>query len=340
MNYVAFNVPGTPYNKSPGDFDTFVNSPRSPRTENDSEESSDFSLNNRRNVVISGVGLIGGSIGLALRALQNPPQVIGLGRNLARLQQALELGAVDRYTTDWAEAISDDSLVVLCGPVSSIVDQAVAAWQNRGGHSIIVTDAGSTKQEIVERIAGHHELADVFVGAHPIAGSERSGVQAARPDLFLNRACVVTPSETNSDPVISEIQKFWRSLGCSVLQMTPKEHDQALALTSHMPHVLSAILVRCVPEELHRVSAGAFRDMTRIAGADATLWNDIFLSNRTCLENSLDLITREMLNFREILSKNSSTELIQWWNEARQRRNSLENSVHGPGNGSSCSRPE
>lgn len=316
-----------------------MNSSRSEEHTTYSEKQLAYTSVSSRNVVISGVGLIGGSIGMALRSQAKPPKVIGVGRNKDRLQKAVDLGAIDSFSTEWSEVINDDSLVVLCGPVSTIADQALAAWSNRACHSLIFTDAGSTKQAIMNRVTEANGLPEFFVGAHPIAGSERSGVDAARGDLFLNRSCVITPTGKNPEPILAEVRAFWQSLGCQLVEMSPSEHDQALAMTSHVPHVLSAILARYVPQELHQVSAGAFRDMTRIAGADATLWSDIFISNSECIEKSLELIAREMLNFREILSQKSSTELIQWWNEARNLRNALESSVYNSGNGTSGSRP-
>lgn len=274
--------------------------------------------------MISGVGLIGGSIGLALHRLPNPPKVLGIGRDREKLKRAQDLGAIDAFGTTWQEVLTDNSLVVLCGPVSTIASQAMAAWNQRKGFSIILTDAGSTKQQILDQIAQDELLASSFVGGHPIAGSEKSGVSASRADLFDGRRCVITPSSLNSGSTISQVTEFWESLGCQVLEMTAEEHDQALAMTSHMPHVIAAILARSVPEQLHEISAGAFRDMTRIAGADAGMWHDIFLSNQKSLENALEMIAGEMLNFREMLAKKSSNELLEWWNEAKTKRLSLE----------------
>lgn len=273
-----------------------------------------------RTVVVSGVGLIGGSIGMALRQAGRVKTVIGLGRSVQRLDEAVRRGAVDQATTDWPAALAQADIVVLCGPVSTIAEQARTAWRHRSGDEILITDAGSTKRLIASEIEQTPGLARAFVGGHPIAGSERSGVEAARADLFHNRTCVITPTAQTCPARRALARALWQSLGSRVVEMPPDEHDQALAYTSHLPHVLSAVLARVVPAENHPLTAGAFRDMTRIAAADADLWRDIFMANRDSLDKTLDETIRALLNFREILKNESSSEIAEWWNQARQQR--------------------
>ena len=278
-----------------------------------------------KTVVISGVGLIGGSIGLALRQAGRVKSVIGLGRNPQRLSDATRVGAIDQATTDWPTALAKADIVVLCGPVSTIAEQARTAWQHRAGDEILITDAGSTKLLISNEIQQTPGLAGAFVGGHPIAGSERSGVEAARADLFRNRTCVITPTPQTCPARLALARSFWQSLGSRVVQMPPDEHDQALAYSSHLPHVLAAALARVVPADVHPLTAGAFRDMTRIAAADADLWRDIFLANRDSLDKTLEQTIRELINFREILKNESSSEIAEWWNMARHQRLAYEN---------------
>lgn len=278
-----------------------------------------------KTVVVSGVGLIGGSVGLALRQAGRVKTVIGLGRNVQRLDEAVRRGAVDQATTDWPAALAQADIVVLCGPVSTIAEQARTAWQHRASDEILITDAGSTKQRIAQEIEQTPGLAQAFVGGHPIAGSERSGVEAARPDLFRNRTCVITPTAQTCPARLAVVRALWQSLGSRVVEMPPDEHDQALAYTSHLPHVLAAALAGVVPVELHPLTAGAFRDMTRIAAADGDLWRDIFLANRDSLDKTVEETIRALLNFREILKNESSTELADWWNRARRQRQAYEN---------------
>ena len=277
-----------------------------------------------KSIVIAGVGLIGGSIGMALKALPQPPKVIGLGRNAERLQKAVELQAIDSFTTDWQQALANAALIVLCGPVSTIAEQARLAWANRASDALLITDAGSTKSEILAQIADTPQLAAAFVGGHPIAGSEQSGVEAARVNLFQGKLCIITPIPANPLENVENVRQFWQAVGFRVTEMPPDEHDEALALTSHLPHALSAALSRMVGPNLHHLSAGAFRDMTRIAGADANLWRDILLSNKKTLGIALDSYIRELLILKEILSNESSEELVEWWELGRRHRKSFE----------------
>ncbi len=281
-------------------------------------------INPDQSIVIAGVGLIGGSIGMALKALPQPPKVIGLGRNAERLQKAVELQAIDSFTTDWQQALANAALIVLCGPVSTIAEQARLAWANRPSDALLITDAGSTKSEILAQIADTPQLAAAFVGGHPIAGSEQSGVEAARVNLFQGKLCIITPIPANPLENVENVRQFWQAVGFRVTEMPPDQHDEALALTSHLPHALSAALSRMVGPNLHHLSAGAFRDMTRIAGADANLWRDILLSNKKTLGIALDSYIRELLNLKEILSNESSEELVEWWELGRRHRKSFE----------------
>jgi prephenate dehydrogenase len=281
-------------------------------------------INPDQSIVIAGVGLIGGSIGMALKALPQPPKVIGLGRNAERLQKAVELQAIDSFTTDWQQALANAALIVLCGPVSTIAEQARLAWANRPSDALLITDAGSTKSEILAQIADTPQLAAAFVGGHPIAGSEQSGVEAARVNLFQGKLCIITPIPANPLENVENVRQFWQAVGFRVTEMPPDQHDEALALTSHLPHALSAALSRMVGPNLHHLSAGAFRDMTRIAGADTNLWRDILLSNKKTLGIALDSYIRELLNLKEILSNESSEELVEWWELGRRHRKSFE----------------
>lgn len=277
-----------------------------------------------QNVVIAGVGLIGGSVGMALKALPGAPRIVGMGRNPERLQKAVELQAIDAYTTNWSEATANAGLVVLCGPVSSIARDARRAWSERKSNALLLTDAGSTKGTILEELVDEVELAAAFVGGHPIAGSEKSGVEASRPDLFRDRLCIITPSAFNPPDNVAQIRSFWEAVGSRVIEMPPDEHDRALALTSHLPHALAAALSRLVDPGMHHLSAGAFRDMTRIAGADAELWRDIFLHNKNSVRKSLDEYVNELLNFKKLLDNDATDELAEWWDLGRRHRKSFE----------------
>ena len=233
-------------------------------------------------VAIVGVGLIGGSIGLALRERQLASEVIGIGRREKGLDAAQRLGAVDRTTTVLAEGVRDADVVVVMTPVDTIADfvlQAAAAC----GNPALITDGGSTKASIVAAVEAElttRRDGPRFVGSHPLAGDHRAGVEFARSDLFFNRQVVVTPTAVSDSAAVKETCEFWRSLGAAVVEMSPQEHDMALAATSHLPHLVAAALAAATPEELLPLAASGWRDTTRIAGGEHAIWRPIFAANR------------------------------------------------------------
>ncbi|HWT83507.1 MAG TPA: prephenate dehydrogenase, partial [Candidatus Methylomirabilis sp.] len=184
-------------------------------------------------VAIVGVGLIGGSIGLALRARGLAARVVGVGRDLKTLQQAQDRGIIDQATTDLEAGVAEAEVVVVCTPVSRIPHDVRRAAQAVPAGAL-VTDAGSTKRQIVETIESHLAASDVFVGAHPIAGSERTGAVHARAGLLHDRVCVLTPTPRTSAARLQRARDFWGGLGCRMLEMSPAEHDEVLAYTSHL----------------------------------------------------------------------------------------------------------
>ncbi|MBV9080945.1 MAG: prephenate dehydrogenase/arogenate dehydrogenase family protein, partial [Elusimicrobia bacterium] len=239
-----------------------------------------------RRVCVVGVGLIGGSLGMALRRAGY--RVTGFGRNAARLQRAKRLGAIDDVASTERDAASDADIVVLCVPVDRIVPAArrLIPFAKRGA---IFTDVGSAKADIARGMArelrGRRDLS--FVGGHPLAGSERSGVDSARRDLFRGATCVITPTAPNA--AVSAVRRMWTAAGARCLEMNPAEHDELLALTSHLPHLLAFSLFSLVSRvagrdrRVRQLVAGSFRDMTRVAGSDPDVWSGIFSSNRSAV---------------------------------------------------------
>jgi prephenate dehydrogenase len=278
-------------------------------------------VDRERTVVIAGVGLIGGSIGLAVRARRPGMRVIGLGRDRARLEQAVRLGAIDRATTDAAEAYAGADVAVVCTPVTRVARDAREAARLAPPH-VLVTDAGSTKAAIVAEIEADVDPSSrrAFVGAHPIAGSEKKGAAHARDDLFEGRACVLTPTPFTDPDRLDRARAFWSSLGCVLTEMAPAEHDRALALTSHLPHAVAAALAATVPADLLPLAAGAYRDGTRVAGSDAELWAGIFLANRSHVLDALTAFDLSLNRFRDALRDDDPAALALWWEEARSRR--------------------
>lgn len=270
-------------------------------------------------VAIVGVGLIGGSVGQAVRSRALAERVVGVGRDSGRLEEARRLGAIDAGTTDLARGVGEAEVVVIGTPVSRIARDVREA----AGHAptdALITDAGSTKQRIVAEVEADPRALGMFVGAHPIAGSERNGAAHARADLFQGRACVLTPTEKTPADRLERARAFWEAVGCRVNLMDPAEHDQALAWTSHLPHIIAAALAGAIPADTLGLAAGAYRDGTRVAGADADLWTAIFLENRMPLIEALDGFEAQLANFRRAILDQDTEAIRCWWQAARERR--------------------
>ena len=249
-------------------------------------------------LAIVGVGLIGGSVGLAAKARAAARRVVGIGRNPDTLARAQELGAVDEFTTDLAAGVRSADVVVFCSPVDHIARQARDAAQYAMPGALF-TDAGSTKGTIVRALEGKLPDHVRFVGAHPLAGSEKQGVDYASADLFDGRVCVITPT-TGTDPRAAErATLFWQALGCEVKRLTPEEHDLALATTSHLPHMLAALLAGQLPAKWRPFAASGFRDTTRIAGGDPKLWAAIARENAAALSLALERFDERLQELRK-----------------------------------------
>ncbi len=243
-------------------------------------------------VVIAGVGLIGGSFGLALRAAGFDGELVGLGRDPARLDAALECGAIDRAETEAAAATAGADVILLAVPMGAMAS-VLAAIAPALGPGTIVTDAGSVKGSFVSdarRILG--SLARVVPG-HPIAGTERSGVDAAFAELYRGRRVILTPTEETEPDATDAVERLWSLTGANVERLPVEAHDRLLAATSHLPHMLAFGLVDALargddPDAVFRYAAGGFRDFTRIASSDPLMWRDICLANRNALLEALE----------------------------------------------------
>ena len=214
-------------------------------------------------VAIVGVGLIGGSVGLALRARGLADRVVGVGRDPAKLALARRLGAIDDIATDLVRGVIQADVVVVCTPVSQIAEECLRIAA-AGPEGLLITDAGSTKSVIVRAVEADPRARSMYCGAHPIAGSERHGVASARADLFVGRAVVLTPTDRTPSDRLRRASTFWRALEARVLTMRPDRHDAALALTSHLPHAVASALAGTVPSEMLPLAGGAYRDVTRV----------------------------------------------------------------------------
>ncbi|HJZ55292.1 MAG TPA: prephenate dehydrogenase/arogenate dehydrogenase family protein [Gemmataceae bacterium] len=273
-------------------------------------------------ITIVGVGLIGGSVGLAAKTRRVARRVIGFGRDQANLDKATHLGLLDGFCVDLADAVRAASLVVFCTPVDRIVEQVLSVKaEYRPG--AILTDAGSTKGNIVRRLDRQLREEVHFVGSHPLAGSEKKGPDHARVDLFENRVTVVTPTVSTDPTACQAVKDFWTALGSRVVTMTPEDHDDALGITSHLPHAVAATLAGITPVDLLGLTAGGFRDTTRIAGGDPNLWAAIFQANRDAVLGAVAQFTGRLGEFRRLLEAGDGAGLVRWLSEAKQVRDAL-----------------
>ena len=275
-----------------------------------------------RAVAIIGVGLIGGSIGLALRQRGLAEQVVGVGRRRESLEVARQVGAITHATTNLAEGVAHAELVVVCTPVGRIAEDILAAAEHCPPGTLL-TDAGSTKETIVETLAGRLPRDCRFLGSHPVAGSEKTGPGHARANLFEGRVTILTPTEQTTAADLGRLTEFWSSLGSTVLRMSPVEHDLALAVTSHLPHLAASALAATVPEKLYPLCGSGVFDTTRVAAGDPSLWRQIFTANRGNLLAALGHYQEQLAAFRLALEQGDETAVEHLLTLAKKNRDAL-----------------
>ena len=274
---------------------------------------------------VIGLGLIGGSLARALRAAGAVSEVVACGRNPDALARAIELGVADRVTTDPADAVRDADVVVLGVPLSAMRDLMAKIASALPAHAI-VTDVGSTKQSVIaDAAASLGDALSRFVPGHPIAGTERSGVEASFAELFHERRVILTPTETTDPTATETITALWRMAGATVTQMTAQHHDRVLALTSHLPHALAFALVDRLSQmqeqdEIFAYAAGGFRDFTRIASSDPVVWRDICLNNRSALLDALQAYRDELDELTQALRNQDAAALEALFARAKKAR--------------------
>jgi prephenate dehydrogenase len=276
-------------------------------------------------IVIFGVGLIGGSFALAMRKAGMAGEVIGFGRSAANLQQACELGIIDRVGNDIAAEVADADLVLLATPVGQMAGLMARIAPHLGTHTLI-TDGGSTKSDVVrDAYANLGSKVAQFVPAHPIAGAEQSGATAAGDDLYIGKKVVLTPLPENTAHAVARVQAAWQSCGAITCRLTYAEHDAVFAAVSHLPHLLSFALVHDLAQRDNRdlllsFAASGFRDFTRIAASSPEMWRDICLSNREALLRELKRYADELYMLHQALDQRDVSKLDEVFTEARELR--------------------
>lgn len=252
-------------------------------------------------VVVVGVGLIGGSIAKALKARGLARKITGVGRNRTRLLAAKQAGLIDEVAESVSE-LTPFSLAVVCTPVDRI-PQDVRALQSVAGSSALITDAGSVKGRICEEFRSQTADLAQFIGSHPMAGSEQGGWEHADAQLFQGRVCAVTPTGPD-ETAPQKVEQFWTALGMRTVRFEPRQHDQIVALTSHMPHAVAAVIASQLTAEAWPLAATGFRDTTRVAGGDPGLWTSILMENREAVAERLKEVSHTLQQFIAALEAN------------------------------------
>lgn len=278
-----------------------------------------------KRLVIIGVGLIGGSLARALKAAGAVGEVVGCGRNEVALRRAQELGVIDHYHTDITEAVAGADMVVVAVPVGAMEDVFRAIGPHLASGAVL-TDVGSTKGNVVTAAqVALGQLPPGFVPGHPIAGTEKSGVEASFAELYEGRRVILTPLQTSSAEAVGLARAMWETCGAQVTTMSVQHHDEVLAATSHLPHLLAFGLVDALAkmdesEEIFDYAAGGFRDFTRIASSDPRMWHDICLANSEALLAILAKYTAELDELAEAIRRNDGEFLMQIFQRAKQAR--------------------
>jgi prephenate dehydrogenase len=278
-------------------------------------------------LTIYGVGLIGGSLARALKAAGACGEIVGYGRSVAPLQRALELGVIDRYETDPAAAVRGSEVVLLGVPVGAM-EAVLHELRPHLDSDTIITDVGSTKGSVVaaaETVFG--ALPPRFIPGHPIAGTEQSGVEASFAELFRQRRVILTPTAQSDAAALATIRWMWQQTGAEVSEMTVAHHDEVLAATSHLPHLLAFTLVDTLArledhDDIFRFAAGGFRDFTRIASSSPQMWHDICLNNREALLKMVGRFSAELATLAAAIERGDGEAILQTFERAKAARDS------------------
>jgi len=280
------------------------------------------------NLVIVGLGLIGGSLAGALRASGFSQRFIGYGHREPSLQRGVELGVIDEFTLDLDEAVERADILVICTPTLTAVrmlEQILPRLSGRSGGPV-VTDVASVKGSLRDAaIALAGAMPPQLVLGHPIAGSEHSGVDASSADLFVNHRVILTPVAGNDPAAVELMRSMWVSAGADVVDMSVEQHDAVLAATSHLPHLLAYTLVDALSssdasDDIFRCAAGGFRDFTRIASSDPVMWRDIAIANKTALLEAIDLFSEHLNRMRTAVHDANADELLNTFTRAKRAR--------------------
>ncbi|MCM8801556.1 MAG: prephenate dehydrogenase [Candidatus Omnitrophica bacterium] len=269
-------------------------------------------------IAIVGVGLMGGSLGLAIKDKGLSAEVLGISRKRKTLRLAKEKKAIDRGFRELS-VLKDVDLVILATPVETIIDLAKKISKIIS-KDCLVTDVGSTKEKVVSYL---DKLFPNYIGSHPLAGSEKRGIRFADKDIFKGSLCILTPTKNTSFKALTKIKRFWQMLGVKVVLLSPQFHDKVLSFISHLPHILAFSLINTTPKRFLDFAASGFKDTTRIASSDREIWQDIFLSNRRCILKAIDLFQQNLSKIKSAIKTRDKEFLNKFINQAKRKREQL-----------------
>ena len=278
-----------------------------------------------KRLAVIGVGLIGGSLARALRQAGAVEEIIGCGRGRENLEKALELGVIDKWTHDIGEAVQGADMIFLGIPLGAM-EAAFGQMKEHLAGNAVITDGGSSKASVVAAAsAAFGEVPANFVPGHPIAGTERNGVEASFADLYRQRRVILTPLEQTDPDAIKRVRAMWQACGAEVTEMSVGHHDEVLAATSHLPHMLAFGLVDTLSrmkenDEIFRYAAGGFRDFTRIASSNPGMWRDVCVANGAALSKMLAAFAAEMSDLAETISRGDGEHLLEIFERAKAAR--------------------
>lgn len=288
-----------------------------------------------KRITLIGVGLLGGSLGLALKQRRLADSIVGYVRRAASVRECEAAEAVDLATLDLAQAVAGAEVIVLCTPLAQMrpLVQKMLPALKRGA---IVTDVGSVKGSVVRELEGIVMKAGChFVGSHPMAGAEKTGVTAARADLFVNAVCVTTPTSKTNRAALLKVEQLWKDVGARLLRLPPQAHDELVSRSSHLPHVVAAELANLVLSSAHpkaqaMLCANGFRDTTRIASGSPEMWRDIALANRSNLGRALGVFISDLQRFQRLLNLGNDAAVQTFFEQAKLRRDGWSKKAGSP----------
>ncbi|MCP4650021.1 MAG: prephenate dehydrogenase [PVC group bacterium] len=275
-----------------------------------------------KKTVIVGTGLLGGSIGIILRKKKLSSCVVGVARHSLSLEKAIEKKAIDYGTMDVKEAVQGADLVILAAPVRAI-EKIIMRMRDELEKGCIIFDVGSTKQEIVSFAEKYLPKSVNFVGAHPMAGSEKTGVAYSDATLFKNSTCFICKTKKTNKKALSSVQELWKILGAKTVMISPLEHDRVVAYISHLPHLIAAAIVNSIPDKCLKFAATGFKDTTRIASGGPDIWRDISFSNRKAILSAITFFEKKLGDLKKSLTSNKEKQFTQKLLSAKKKRDKI-----------------